>query len=47
MVIGSDSGIGWTTHIVDGNLHELTVAGVPRPQAEPIRIGDHVWMGWA
>jgi acetyltransferase-like isoleucine patch superfamily enzyme len=21
------------------------VAGVPRPQAEPIRIGDHVWIG--
>ncbi len=45
MVIGSDSGIGWNTNIVDGNLHHLTVAGVPRPQSESIRIGDHVWIG--
>ena len=29
MVIGSDSGIGWNANVLDGNMHELTVAGVP------------------
>jgi acetyltransferase-like isoleucine patch superfamily enzyme len=45
LVIGSDSGLGWNSNILDGNLHELTMAGVSRPRAEPIRIGDHVWIG--
>jgi len=45
LVLGSDSGLGWNSNILDGNLHELTIAGVPRPRVEPIRIGDHVWIG--
>jgi tetrahydrodipicolinate N-acetyltransferase len=45
LVIGSDSGLGWNSDILDGNLPELTIAGVPRPRAEPVRIGDHVWTG--
>jgi acetyltransferase-like isoleucine patch superfamily enzyme len=43
--IGARSAISWNTNILDGNAHELVVAGVPRPRAEPVRIGDDAWIG--
>jgi acetyltransferase-like isoleucine patch superfamily enzyme len=43
--IGLNSGIGWNSNVFDGNAHELTVDGVPRPASKPVSIGDHVWVG--
>ena len=45
IVFGADSGLGWNSNVIDGNAHEITVAGVPRPRTEPIRIGDKAWIG--
>jgi acetyltransferase-like isoleucine patch superfamily enzyme len=43
--IGSNCAISWNTNIIDGNLHELVVAGVPSPRTRPVRIGNGVWIG--
>lgn len=43
--IGSDCTISWNCDIFDGNMHELVVAGVPRPRTRPVHVGDHVWIG--
>ena len=43
--IGRNNLISWNTNIFDGNMHELVVAGVPRPRARPVHLDDHVWIG--
>jgi acetyltransferase-like isoleucine patch superfamily enzyme len=43
--IGSNCAISWNTNIIDGNFHELIVAGAPRPRTRPVQIGDNVWIG--
>jgi acetyltransferase-like isoleucine patch superfamily enzyme len=43
--IGSNCAISWNVNIFDGNVHELIVAGVPRPRDRPVRIGTNVWIG--
>ncbi len=43
--IGRDCAISWNTNILDGNGHQLTVDGVPRPSPAPVAIGDGVWVG--
>jgi acetyltransferase-like isoleucine patch superfamily enzyme len=43
--IGKDCAISWNTNIIDGNFHELIVAGKPKPRTRPLQIGDHVWIG--
>lgn len=43
--IGSNCTISWNCDIFDGNMHELVVAGVPRPRTRPVHVGDHVWIG--
>jgi acetyltransferase-like isoleucine patch superfamily enzyme len=43
--IGSGCSISWNTNIMDTNIHELIVAGRPRPRTAPISIGDRVWIG--
>lgn len=45
ITIGRNSGIGWNSNVFDGNAHELTVDGAPRPASKPVSIGDHVWVG--
>ena len=45
ITIGSDCAISWDTTILDGNLHELSAAGVARPRTRPVHIGDNVWIG--
>lgn len=45
ITIGSECGISWDVHIMDGNAHELIVGGKPKPQTRPTRIGDRVWIG--
>ena len=42
IAIGEDCAISWNTNIIDGNAHELIVAGKPRPRTRPLIIGDHV-----
>jgi acetyltransferase-like isoleucine patch superfamily enzyme len=43
--IGRNNLISWNTNIFDGNMHELIVAGVPRPRSRPVILGDNVWIG--
>jgi acetyltransferase-like isoleucine patch superfamily enzyme len=43
--IGSECGISWNVNILDGNAHEFSVAGKPRPLTRPVRIGNQVWIG--
>lgn len=43
--IGSGCSISWNTNIMDGNIHELVIAGRPRPRSAPVIIGDRVWIG--
>lgn len=43
--IGSDCAIAWNTNILDANIHELVIDGVPRPRSRPITIGHNVWIG--
>jgi acetyltransferase-like isoleucine patch superfamily enzyme len=45
ITIGSGCSISWNTNIMDGNIHELVIAGRPRPRSAPVTIGDHVWIG--
>ena len=43
--IGAECAISWNTNIMDANIHELVIAGCPRPKSAPISIGDRVWIG--
>jgi acetyltransferase-like isoleucine patch superfamily enzyme len=43
--IGRSCAISWNTNIFDGNMHELVVAGVPRPRTRPVHLGDYAWIG--
>jgi acetyltransferase-like isoleucine patch superfamily enzyme len=43
--IGSGCSISWNTNIMDGNIHELVIAGRPRPRSAPVTIGNRVWIG--
>jgi len=43
--IGSGCSISWNTNIMDTNIHELSIAGVPRPRSAPVTIADRVWIG--
>lgn len=43
--IGSECSISWHTNILDTNVHELVIAGRPKPRSAPVFIGDHVWVG--
>jgi acetyltransferase-like isoleucine patch superfamily enzyme len=43
--IGAGCSISWSTNILDTNIHEIIVEGVPRPRSSPVRIGDGVWVG--
>lgn len=45
IVIGASVAISWNTNIIDGNAHQLIIAGKPRPRTRPLTIGDHVWIG--
>jgi acetyltransferase-like isoleucine patch superfamily enzyme len=45
IIIGSNCAISWNANILDGNVHELTVAGTPHPRTRPLRIGNNVWIG--
>jgi acetyltransferase-like isoleucine patch superfamily enzyme len=37
--------ISWNVNILDGNLHELIVDGVPHPRARPVTLGSLAWIG--
>jgi acetyltransferase-like isoleucine patch superfamily enzyme len=44
--IGRDCAISWNCTILDCDLHELSFDGETfEPNAAPIVIGDHVWIG--
>jgi acetyltransferase-like isoleucine patch superfamily enzyme len=43
--IGSQCAISWNANILDTNVHELSIEGVPRPRSSPVLIEDNVWVG--
>lgn len=43
--IGSGCSISWYTNILDTNIHELVIAGQPRPRSAPVIIEDRAWIG--
>jgi acetyltransferase-like isoleucine patch superfamily enzyme len=43
--IASFCAISWNANIIDGNMHELIVDGVPRPRARPVTLGSYAWIG--
>ena len=43
--IGEGTGIAWDVNISDSDMHPVIVDGVEMPAVDPIRIGDHVWVG--
>jgi acetyltransferase-like isoleucine patch superfamily enzyme len=45
ITIDREAGISWNTNIFDGNGHQLSIDGVPRPPVRPVRIGRHAWIG--
>lgn len=45
MSIGTNCLISWNANILDGNIHELVIDGVPRPRQRPVHIGNDVWVG--
>jgi acetyltransferase-like isoleucine patch superfamily enzyme len=45
IVIGARCAISWSVNILDGNVHDLVIAGIPRPVYQPVIIEDDVWIG--
>jgi acetyltransferase-like isoleucine patch superfamily enzyme len=43
--IAPSCAISWNTNILDGNLHELIVDGVPQPRTSPVSLGSYAWIG--
>jgi acetyltransferase-like isoleucine patch superfamily enzyme len=43
--IGAGCAISWDTTIMDSDMHPITIEGERLPAVEPVRIGDHVWIG--
>jgi acetyltransferase-like isoleucine patch superfamily enzyme len=43
--IGAGCAISWNTNIMDANIHQVIIAGRPRPRTAPVIIGDKVWIG--
>ena len=43
--IAQSCAISWNVNILDGNLHELIVAGVPHPRTRPVTLGGYAWIG--
>jgi acetyltransferase-like isoleucine patch superfamily enzyme len=45
ITIGANCAISWNSNLLDGNAHELIVAGLPRPRTRSLHIGNNVWIG--
>lgn len=43
--IAQSCAVSWNVNILDGNLHELIVDGVPHPRARPVTLGRGAWIG--
>lgn len=43
--IAQSCAVSWNVNILDGNLHELIVDGVPQPRARPVTLGRCAWIG--
>jgi acetyltransferase-like isoleucine patch superfamily enzyme len=43
--IAQSCAISWNANILDGNLHELIVDGVPHPRARQVTLGSYAWIG--
>lgn len=43
--IATSCAISWNVNILDGNLHELVVDGVPQPRSRPVVLGRDAWIG--
>ena len=45
ITIGPGCSISWNTNIMDTNVHELVVDGVPSRRSAPVHLGSDVWVG--
>jgi acetyltransferase-like isoleucine patch superfamily enzyme len=45
VTIGAGCTFSWDVQVLDTDFHAMTVDGVERPSAAPVRIGDRVWVG--
>jgi acetyltransferase-like isoleucine patch superfamily enzyme len=45
ITIGPACAISWNVNILDGNMHELIIDGVPRPRTRPVTLGRNAWIG--
>jgi acetyltransferase-like isoleucine patch superfamily enzyme len=43
--IGEGTGIAWDANITDSDMHPVVIEGEPLAKTQPIKIGDHVWVG--
>jgi len=43
--IAQSCAISWNVNILDGNMHELIVDGVPHPRTRPVTLGSYAWIG--
>jgi len=43
--IAPSCAVSWNVNILDGNLHEFIVDGVPRPRTKPVILGSYAWIG--
>lgn len=43
--IGETTAIAWDVSISDSDMHPIIIDGEEMPRTEPIKIGDHVWVG--
>jgi len=45
ITIGRNCAISWNFQAIDGDLHTVMMDGTDKSNAEPITIGDQVWIG--
>ena len=45
ITIAPSCAISWNVNILDGNLHELVINGVPQPRSRPVVLGSYAWIG--
>lgn len=45
IVIGANCAISWGVTIIDSDHHEIEIEGKSAEVTQPVKIGDHVWVG--
>jgi acetyltransferase-like isoleucine patch superfamily enzyme len=45
IIIGEGCAISWSALLMDSDVHELSISGVPRPRHASVTIGNACWIG--